>query len=180
MKCHLAFGAILGCLFLTGVAPPFFELFNSSVNCGTRIVMQVILAYRNADKCVWWNRMDHRCGSSPAFLTDCKVLEFPLESVFHLFLPFLINEINCLQMFISYFFTSRFFFLKNDDPGASRAIQLGLSIFPAVPPGSIPGQGTDKLQAIQRSPSPAPQKWYLETVCYAGTCNKSLLYVTHI
>lgn len=112
MKCHLAFGAILGCLLLTGVASPFFELFYSSVNCRTLIVMQVILAYRSADKRVWWNRTDHRCGSSPAFLTDCKLLEFPLESVFHLFIPFLINEINCLQVFISYFLSHDFPYLK--------------------------------------------------------------------
>ena len=59
-----------GHLFLIGVAPPFVELFYSPVNCRALIVMQVILAYRNVDKLIWWNRMDHHCGSSPAFLTN--------------------------------------------------------------------------------------------------------------
>ena len=59
--------------------------------------MQVVLAYRNADKLVWWNGMDHHCGSSPAFLTDCKLLEFSLESVFHLFLS---HDFPYLKMMI--------------------------------------------------------------------------------
>ena len=145
-----------GHLFLTGVAPPFVELFYSPVNCRALIVMPVVLAYRNADKLVWWNRMDHHCGSSPAFLTDCKLLEF-LESVFHLFIPFWINEINCLQVFISSFFKSRLSLLKNDDLGTSLAIQwLGLSVFTAVAPDSIPGQGTKILQARPAQPLPPP------------------------